>query len=440
MPGPRSPLRAAKEQHVKEKAKVKAKHNWPAMKRGHVPDDDSMVHQLPNELTMEQKSWWDKYLGPGTDFHKHKGNRGDPEGAMGWVREVFIGDWWDEQYPNSKGVSKDDRLWYAKHSKQERVIWTKLNNSLRPPKGKDDKVKQWAIGHDAYREESPKAYDTAVDKWKQANGSNPPLHEKRKISYQAYTNLPNQRQQDFREKAVAKVKESQKFVRITDPVKLTKFTHEYWDKMRKLLKYGFEHGGIDVCALVVHQTEEGKTRVTRQLTEGIEGFSKQLTEGIEGFSKSSKLAESMDALKEFLQDLNEGATFSIPLPMVYPDFTKDGYPGTEGATFSIPLPMVYPDFTKDGYPCLPNFEGWSLRRLQKLLCDFVIAVFKFQGGVGRLMWKEIKERLEYFFDMRRLPKVKGLILEEPSNLAKKMVLTWLSFFMASITRAVPPEE
>ncbi|KDN33715.1 hypothetical protein RSAG8_13195, partial [Rhizoctonia solani AG-8 WAC10335] len=42
--------------------------------------------------------------------------------------------------------------------------------------------------------------------------------------------------------------------------------------------------------------------------------------------------------------------------------------------------------------------------------------------------------------MRRLPKVEGLILEEPSNLAKKMVLIWLSFFMASITRAVPPEE
>ncbi|KAG8693890.1 hypothetical protein FRC11_002591, partial [Ceratobasidium sp. 423] len=285
---------------------------------------------------------------------------------MAWVRQKFITEWWGEYFPEAKGASEDDRMWFCVTSGMGKKIWTYLNNSLR---WKDDKtrgksaarqvkVKQRAVGHDAYRREHPEDYDEAVDKWEKDKGSKPDITERRKLSYSVYTKLSNQQQKEFRGKAMAAVKESRELAKIADPEERAKFTREYWARLKELFKEGSEMAGIEVCALVVHETEEGKTRVTRKLSEGIEGF-----------SKSTSLAKSMDALKEFLE-------------------TTD----------------------------------------------------KFQGGHGRLMWKEIKEAMHYWFDPRRLPKAKGLKWDDPGYLSKGMVLIWLEFFLACLTGVIPPEE
>ncbi|CAE6515570.1 unnamed protein product [Rhizoctonia solani] len=167
-----------------------------------------------------------------------------------------------------------------------------------------------------------------------------------------------------------------------------------------------EFAGIEICAFVVHETEDEKTRVTREISGGIKGF-----------SNSTRLAKAMDALKEYLEAMGEG-------PM----------------NNAFPSPWIYPNFTKDGYPCLPKFDGWSVRRMKKLLRAFIKAVFKFQGGVGRMMWQEIKGALHHWIDPQRLPKVNNLVWNDPAFLSKEMVLIWLDFLVACLTGVVPPEQ
>ncbi|KAG8682499.1 hypothetical protein FRC11_014791, partial [Ceratobasidium sp. 423] len=152
------------------------------------------------------------------------------------------------------------------------------------------KVKQRAVGHDAYRREHPEDYDEAVNKWEKDKGSKPDITERCKLSYSIYTKLSNQQQKEFRGKAMATVKESRELAKIANLEEHAKFTREYWVRLKELFKEGSEMAGIEVCVLVVHETEEGKTQVTRKLSKGIEGF-----------SKSTSLAKSMDALKEFLE-------------------------------------------------------------------------------------------------------------------------------------------
>ncbi|KDN34094.1 hypothetical protein RSAG8_12811, partial [Rhizoctonia solani AG-8 WAC10335] len=409
MSGPCSPKRKAKDQHAREK---KARFQGPKVNRDHVPNENSIVRQLSHELTPTWHTWWVQFSGPGKDFANYKGNRGDPEGAMAWVRDKYVTEWWDQIFPEAKEASKDDRVWFCTESGQGRRIWTYLNNSLRTkkPKANEDsseekvKPKQRAIGHDAYRNEHPKKYEEALQKWEKEHGSKAPFHEKRKISYNVYSKLSNQQQKHFKDKAITHVKESRRLAKITDPVELAKYTKDFWVKLRDLLKEVSEMAGIEMAALIVHETEEGKTRVTRELSEGIKGF-----------VDSTRFAKSMDALKEYLEAVNDPANVTIPSP------------------------MVYPDFAKDGYPCLPDFTDWSLRRMRKLLRDFIKAVFKFQGGVGRMMWKEIKAAMDYWLDRRRLPKVPGLIWDDPAYLSKAMVRIWLTFFMACLAGVIPPE-
>ncbi|KAG8705407.1 hypothetical protein FRC11_009067, partial [Ceratobasidium sp. 423] len=64
----------------------------------------------------------------------------------------------------------------------------------------------------------------------------------------------------------------------------------------------------------------------------------------------------------------------------------------------------------------------------------------FQGGHGCLMWKEIKEVMHYWFDPWQLPKAEGLTWDNPGYLSKGMVLIWLEFFLACLTRVIPPKD
>ncbi|CAE7080871.1 unnamed protein product [Rhizoctonia solani] len=407
MPGPRSPARKAKEQHAKEKFKNRN------VEKSYEPPHDSIVHQLSIKLTDAGRTWWSTYGGSGKEFEAHKGNRGGQQGAMAWIRDTYVTKWWDIHFPEALGASEKERAWFFQTSGNGRLIWSYLDGFLRKENNRErqgpskipGKVLQRAVAHDAYRREHPETYDEAVEQWVDDNGSKPSLANKRKLSQGVFKKLSNQEQKEFREKAVAAVKESRQLARVTDPKEHARLTRNFWNSLRELLLFGSGVTGIEVCALVVHETEDGKTRVTRELSKGIEGF-----------ANSTRLAKSMDALKDYLEALNDTASNPIPLPRVYPDYTKDGYPG------------------------LPNFEGWSLKRMRKLLRDFIKAVFKFQGGVGRMIWKEIKAMLNYWLDPRRLPKVEGLVWDDPAYLSKRMVRIWLNFFLACITGKVPPEE
>ncbi|KAG8754405.1 hypothetical protein FRC11_006685, partial [Ceratobasidium sp. 423] len=303
MPGPSSPARKAKNNKAKEKAKIQGCN----VKKGYEPDLDSIVRRLSHALTPSMKSWWDDHGGL-KEFKANKGKRGGQWGAMAWIRGLYVAEWWEKFFPEAKEASQNERAWFFKVSNQGKLIWAHLDNQKRNPgnqPNEDDKeenpevkkvkILQRAVAHDAFRREHPEEYDKEVEEWLKDRPpkSEPNVTERRKLSYAAYKKLSNQKKREWKAKAVAAVKESRKVAKITDPKGLTRFNQKFFGSLRELLKEGFEMGGIEVCALVVHQTEEGKTRVTRKLSEGIQGF-----------SNSTGLAKSMDALKEYLEAVN----------------------------------------------------------------------------------------------------------------------------------------
>ncbi|CAE6462998.1 unnamed protein product [Rhizoctonia solani] len=439
----------------------------------------------------------------------YKSRWGGQQGAMAWLRDVYVTKWWDQHFPEATGASEEDRAWFFKNSGMGKLLWAYLNNPIRALKTEDGQVQgssskkrvmTRAVAHDAYRREHPEEYNEAVEEWVKDNDSQPNLNDRNKLSYGVFSKLSNQDKKLFKDKAIAAVKESRKLARITDPKEREKFMLRFWASLREFLTDVSEMAGIEMCALVVHEMEDGRTWVTRELSAGINAF-----------SSSPALAKSMDALKAFLEERGGPTDIPVALPQVYPDFGKDGHPclpnfqgwslrqlrkllrdyikalfkfqggigrmiwkeikaalyywldpqrlpKVEGLVWDDPeaifmgkhiqgptdipvaLPQVYPDFGKDGHPCLPNFQGWSLRQLRKLLRDYIKALFKFQGGIGRIIWKEIKAALYYWLDPQRLPKVEGLVWDDPEYLCKEMVLVWLEFFLACLTGIIPPEK
>ncbi|KAG8731220.1 hypothetical protein FRC11_004704 [Ceratobasidium sp. 423] len=230
MAGPHSPARVVKEQWSKEKKRS----NGIKLNNKYVPGKNSVVHQLSSKVTTALQDWWKPFARLGNKFVEMKSNRGNLDGAMVW--------WWDEYFPEAKGASEDDEMWFCVTLGMGKKIWTYLNNSLR---WKDDKTQGKSVD-----------YDEAVDKWEKDKGSKPDITERCKLSYCIYMKLSNQQQKEFRGKAMATVKESQELMKIADP--------EEHAKLKELFKEGSEMAGIEVCVLVVHETEEGKTGVTWQ--------------------------------------------------------------------------------------------------------------------------------------------------------------------------------
>ncbi|KAG8698933.1 hypothetical protein FRC11_014069 [Ceratobasidium sp. 423] len=204
MVGPRSPARVAKEQWSKEKKRS----NGIKFNNKYVPGKNSVFHQLSSKVTTALWDWWKPFAGPGNKFAEMKSNQGNLDGAMAWVRQKFITEWWDEYFPEVKGASEDDRMWFCVTLGMGKKIWTYLNNSLR---WKDNKTQGKSVARQV------KDYDEAVDKWEKDKGSKPDITERCKLSYSVYMKLSNQQQKEFRGKAMAAVKESQELAKIADP-------------------------------------------------------------------------------------------------------------------------------------------------------------------------------------------------------------------------------
>ncbi|KDN41566.1 hypothetical protein RSAG8_07367, partial [Rhizoctonia solani AG-8 WAC10335] len=214
MLGQISPEKKAMLQQAKEKTQLRS-HN---VEKSYVPDENSVVHQLPHKLPLAERTWWDQH---GGEFIMFKGNRGGQQGAMAWIRDKFVTEWWDMKFPQAKTASEEDRAWFFKESGMGKLIWSYSYNAKRKQdraanKGNTQeksvmekgKIRQRAIGHDAYRHEHPEKYDEAVNKWATAYSSQPDLNDRRKISYSVYTELSNQEQKKFKDKAITAVSDS----------------------------------------------------------------------------------------------------------------------------------------------------------------------------------------------------------------------------------------
>ncbi|CUA77297.1 putative ATP-dependent helicase DinG homolog [Bacillus subtilis subsp, subtilis str. 168] [Rhizoctonia solani] len=411
MPGPSSPKTKQKVQLAKEKQR-RERPGSPILRPPHKdyrPADDCIIWKLSEYLTEREKRWWDEFIGKDKSFDQHRGPRGSHNGAMAWVRGKFCTEWWPEFYPQYPEVSNEDKIYYFTNRKIGGRIYSYLHNTTKrqndetkdssgkagsstKPKttlSKPARLKKKVLPHDLWRRSNPEAYRARVDKYTTENGE-PSFGRLRALSSDEFKELPAAERAKWEKKAKEELKKAREAVKLTDPNERAEFVKDYMKEFRIMLDDLEQRAGVKMCALILQETSEGKYRLTRELSDSIKDF-----------GKSPALVSSMGAFQKWYQDTA--------------DTTVDN---------PIPLPTVYPDYANNCIPLLPDFAGITLDPARHLMRTYTNAVFRFQGAVGKVMWKEIKEDLKFWLDPALLPEE----FDDPSHLALPVVLVWLDFF------------
>ncbi|KEP50485.1 hypothetical protein V565_079090 [Rhizoctonia solani 123E] len=417
MPGPSSPETKKKAQLAKEK-KQRERSESPMRgppKKDYRPADDSIIWTLPENVTEPEKRWWDTFVGKGKAFEKHRGPRGAHNGARAWTRGMFCTKWWSEFYPQYADVSDEDKIYYFAKMKIGQQIYSYLDNTTRredtteaehplgntsassntTPKTsslKLPRLKRKVLAHDQWRRSNIGVYRARIDKHTAEFGQ-PNVGERRALSSAEFKELPEAEKAKWHENADNALKEAREAAKLADPKARADFMKPYLKEFRWMLEDLEQLAGVKMCALILHETSEGKYRITRELSDGIKDF-----------GKSPALVSAMGAFQKWYQDT---ANTTVDNP--------------------VPLPTVYPDYANNYIPLLPDFTGISLDPARHLMRIYINAMFRFQGAVGKVMWKEIKEALDYWIDPALLPAA----FDDPSHLALPVVLVWLDFFRQS---------
>ncbi|CAE7154967.1 unnamed protein product [Rhizoctonia solani] len=424
MPGPSSPLRKKNAQVAKSKARG-SDSKWRPPPINYKPNSDSAVWTLPTYLTDEEKSWWNQYAGKGKEFDSHLARRGSHNGAANWARGKFCEEWWPK-YRGDFDLPEMEKLYYYARLDVGSQIYSHLHNQTtrdstgNPENGGDPiatgtskknprkppkipKLKKKVIAHDHWRRSNLGIYKIHVDSYTSKFGK-PSLAKQRILSYEAFKGLSPGEQAEWEKRAQDAIEASREAAKITDPEERARFFGAYMKEFRQMLEDLEAVTGAKMCAMILHQTPEGSYKIDRELSGGIKAF-----------GKAPALASAMGAFQKWYQD-SAGATVDNP----------------------IPLPTVYPDYANEGYPLLPNFTGLGLDPARHLMRIHMNALSRFQGAVGKVMWTEIKDALNYWLDPSRLDD--GLVWDDPSHLTLPMVLLWLDFFLRCQTGEIPPER
>ncbi|KAG8688714.1 hypothetical protein FRC11_004924 [Ceratobasidium sp. 423] len=240
--------------------------------------------------------------------------------------------------------------------------------------------------------------------------------EERSLSYKIFQEtLTKEEKVDWRKKAEEAVQASREVAQIEDPRERAEFLKVYMRQFQQMLEELDEFIGVKMCAMILHQTPEGKHKISQ-------AFSKSVS----GFGKSPDFATAMGAFQKWYQDT------AGKLGFINGDASQHESLG-QPVDNSIPLLTVYPDFANDQYPLLPNLNGLGLDPARSLMRTYVSAI-----AHEKVMWKEIKAAMDYYFDPSRL--IDGLPFDDPSHLALPIILLWLDFFLQCQTGEIPPEK
>ncbi|KDN43060.1 hypothetical protein RSAG8_06383, partial [Rhizoctonia solani AG-8 WAC10335] len=411
MPGPSSPGTKKKAQLAKEKQRRERSES--PMRRppskDYRPDADSIIWTLPENVTEPEKHWWDQFVGQGKSFDKHRGPRGSHNGARAWTRGMFCTKWWSHFYPQYPDVSDEDKVYYFANMKIGQQIYSYLDNTTRredttsaaqssgntvatKPSFKLPRLKRKVLAHDQWRRSNIGVYRARIDKYTTEFGE-PNFGRRRALSSAEFQELPEADKAKWQKKADNALKEAREAAKLVDPKARAEFMKAYLKEFRWMLEDLEQIAGVKMCALILHETSEGKYRITRELSDGIKDF-----------GKSPALVSAMGAFQKWYQDT---ANTTVDNP--------------------VPLPAVYPDYSNNYIPLLPDFAGISLDPARHLMRTYINAIFRFQGAVGKVMWKEIKDALDYWLDPALLPAA----FDDPSHLPLPVVLVWLDFFHQS---------
>ncbi|EUC55951.1 hypothetical protein RSOL_146420, partial [Rhizoctonia solani AG-3 Rhs1AP] len=379
------------------------------------PPLNALVRTLPTTIRYSGKVWWNEWIG-----EPWLSKKGSPNsGARGWMRRKFITQWWLDNMSETD-ISDKDKLWYFDRTKVGQQLYTYVNNSSvrgtggRDPNGpgalKDGPVrKHRSSGHDFWRRANRDPYDKAVEVWrKQHNGKDPNFGELRKISFDAFAALPQVEREPWDAKAQEALEENH--AQADAPLPSSAGRARCYDVINKelddILKRGETKARIRLIGAIVHERLDGTLKIERKFSESLRPFSNN------------------PAVSNLLQIFGEW-------------IEETGGELVEGCE---PTATVYPNYAKENYPALPNYVGWTLEPLQGLVRGSIKGIFAFQGGIGRVMWTEIKANPRKFFQEKRILTILLENMDDPSRFSMHTTTIWVDFLLACFKKQIPDDH
>ncbi|CAE7083697.1 unnamed protein product, partial [Rhizoctonia solani] len=163
---------------------------------------------------------------------------------------------------------------------------------------------------------------------------------------------------------------------------------------------------IRLIGVIVHETPEGTLKIERKFSESLRAF-----------SNNPVVTKLLHVFGEWIEEN-----------------------GDESVEGSEPAATVYPNYAKENYPALPNYIGWTLAPLQDLVRGSLRGIMAFQGGIGRVMWTEIKANPEKFFQRTRVPQILLDNMEDPSRFSMLIATTWVDLLLACFTGKIERDK
>ncbi|KAG8713012.1 hypothetical protein FRC08_013794 [Ceratobasidium sp. 394] len=363
------------------------------------PDDDddikiydlsSAAGSIPAKLDYSHKSWLNHFI---PEFGTKVAKRGSRKAnATTWNRD-FVLTKFIPHFFGKLALTEGDKEWvcdvlgdkiynfFANHQKRQ--------TSARAPRAA---VKSKRYGHDAYRKAHPEEHDAAVDALVTAEkpelvGTKLTVGKMRHFSSRVFKNLPEDRQEHWRQVAKEELAADQAAATLTDPLARERYTTSLLRTLQVLVNEAGQKANVRLAIQVL--SEQGDRRFK---------LSSLISSNLPNFAKSDAIAVVLNALKDEVEASVEGGE-------------------VEGA---IPSPDLIIDFANGGHPLLPEIAGMNLTRLRPLIRAYIKALYAKGGGVGKVPWEEIGRSLNDWIDPNRLPP--GFEWVDPGSMSMAQIL------------------
>ncbi|EUC58444.1 hypothetical protein RSOL_254780, partial [Rhizoctonia solani AG-3 Rhs1AP] len=147
------------------------------------------------------------------------------------------------------------------------------NPKPKNPSFKLPHLKRKVLAHDQWRRSNVGVYRARIDKYTAEFGQ-PSLGRQRALSSAEFKELPEAEKAKWQENANNALKEAREAAKLVDPEARAEFMKSYLKEFRWMLEDLEQLAGVKMCALILHETSEGKYRITRELSDGIKDFGK----------------------------------------------------------------------------------------------------------------------------------------------------------------------
>ncbi|CAE6418592.1 unnamed protein product, partial [Rhizoctonia solani] len=246
-------------------------------------------------------------------------------------------------------------------------------------------------------------------KWiEKHHGKEPNFGHLRKISFDRFSELPPAEREPWEAQAeealeASRAQASALLPRSFDRAKF----HDIIDKdLDGVLKRGETKANIRLIGVIVHERPDGTLKVERKFSDSLRAF-----------SNNPAVSNLLKVFGEWIEETG-------------------GQP-VEGCE---PTATVYPNYAKENYPALPNYVGWTLEPLQGLVRGSIKGIFAFQGGVGRVMWMEIKANPTKWIQPCRILSILLENWEDPSRFSMEITTTWADFLLACFNKQITDDK